>query len=54
MDPDHTWTLFLNYAGFEVLRFWNNELYEDPDGVLEEIRLACLARCAPSPARPAR
>ena len=34
--------------GFRVLRFWNNEVFENRDGVLETI-----ARALPSPSRPA-
>ena len=29
---------WLGTQGFEVLRFWNNEIFENFDGVLEEIR----------------
>lgn len=28
--------------GFEVLRFWNNEIFENLEGVLEVIRKKCL------------
>jgi very-short-patch-repair endonuclease len=28
-------------SGFTVLRFWNNEVLENPEGVLEAIREAC-------------
>jgi crossover junction endodeoxyribonuclease RuvC len=30
----------LQQAGFRVLRFWNNELIENLDGVLSHIRTA--------------
>ncbi len=33
---------WLRGEGFKVLRFWNNELLENIDGVLEEIRNNCL------------
>lgn len=33
---------FLNDNGFRVLRFWNHEVSENIDGVLQEIRKACL------------
>jgi very-short-patch-repair endonuclease len=33
---------FLCEAGFRVLRFWNNEVLENLDGVLERIRESCL------------
>ena len=32
----------LTKAGFKVLRFWNNEIFENLDGVLERIQQACL------------
>ncbi len=28
--------------GFSVLRFWNNEVFTNMDGVLEKIRVSCL------------
>lgn len=33
---------FLSEIGFRVLRFWNNEVLENIDGVLEVIRENCL------------
>ena len=27
---------------FKILRFWNNEIFENLDGILETIRLECL------------
>jgi very-short-patch-repair endonuclease len=33
---------FLSEAGFRVLRFWNNEVLENLDGVLEKIRETCF------------
>jgi very-short-patch-repair endonuclease len=33
---------FLSENGFRVLRFWNNEVLENIDGVLEVIRENCL------------
>ena len=35
-------TLALEAAGYTVVRFWNNDVLENTDGVLEEIRLALL------------
>jgi very-short-patch-repair endonuclease len=32
----------LEENGFRILRFWNNEIFENLDGVLETIRLECL------------
>ncbi len=37
---------WLRNEGFKVLRFWNNEVLENIDGVLEVIRKNCLS---PSP-----
>ncbi len=35
---DETRTIFLRQQGYEVLRFWNNEVFENLEGVLETIR----------------
>jgi len=32
----------LEENGFRILRFWNNEIFENLDGVLETIRMECL------------
>ena len=37
---------WLNSEGFEVLRFWNNEIFENLEGVLDVIRKKLLS---PSP-----
>lgn len=42
-DKDRERTAWLNSQGFAVVRFWNNEILTNIDGVLEEIRLRCLA-----------
>ena len=34
---DSSRTAFLEAEGFQVLRFWNNQVIENPDGVLERI-----------------
>ena len=34
IDYDNTRSEFLNSLGYKVLRFWNNEIYENIDGVL--------------------
>jgi len=34
-------TAFLQSQGYRVLRFWNNEVFENLDAVLREISLAC-------------
>ena len=33
---------YLKKNGFKVLRFWNNEVLENMEGVLEKIRINCL------------
>jgi len=38
---------YLRQAGFQVLRFWNNEVMRNTEGVLTMIRAACFD--APSP-----
>jgi very-short-patch-repair endonuclease len=40
---------WLRGQGFRVLRFWNNEVMQQMDGVLEQIRLALSP--GPSPTR---
>jgi very-short-patch-repair endonuclease len=35
--------------GFIVMRFWNNDVFENLDGVLAVIRQKCLSRTLPSP-----
>ncbi len=38
--------------GFKVLRFWNNEIFENIDGVLAVIRQGCLDSASPTPRPP--
>ena len=46
-------TQFLEHAGFAVLRFWNNEVLSELEGVLETIRRELVARdLTPSPPNP--
>ena len=45
-------TRFLEKSGFVVLRFWNNDVFTNTDGVLEVIRNGLSARSAPSPPNP--
>ncbi|MFH1026486.1 MAG: DUF559 domain-containing protein, partial [Pseudomonadota bacterium] len=42
----------LRRNGFEVLRFWNNEVFENIEGVLEVIRQRCLEGASPTPQPP--
>ncbi|HEY0026681.1 MAG TPA: DUF559 domain-containing protein [Allosphingosinicella sp.] len=43
---------FFRAQGYEVLRYWNNEIDHDLEAVLTAIRAALLSR-VPSPSRPA-
>ncbi|MEW6599438.1 MAG: DUF559 domain-containing protein [Nitrospirota bacterium] len=40
---------FLAKSGFKVLRFWNNDIFTNIEGVLEVIRKNCLETPSPSP-----
>jgi very-short-patch-repair endonuclease len=42
----------LRNNGFLVLRFWNNEVFENLEGVLEVIRTHCLGAASPTPQPP--
>jgi crossover junction endodeoxyribonuclease RuvC len=44
-DQDAQRTRLLEQSGFRVLRFWNSDVIENIDGVLESIRLS-LAEAA--------
>jgi very-short-patch-repair endonuclease len=41
-EYDQHRTAWLNGNGFRVLRFWNDEVFTNADGVLETIRLALV------------
>ena len=43
---------FLESEGYRVLRFWNNEVLANIDGVLEVIQSAVLATPTPTPTPP--
>ena len=45
-------TMFLEEAGFTILRFWNNEVFQNRTGVLETVQRALVARATPSPPNP--
>ena len=51
-DRDATRTLALEAGGFTVLRYWNNEVFENIEGVLESIRRCLKGRATPSPPNP--
>ncbi|MDF8331681.1 endonuclease domain-containing protein [Novosphingobium cyanobacteriorum] len=44
-------TRFLESEGYCVLRFWNNEVMDNLDGVVTRIRLALANMPSPSPSR---
>jgi very-short-patch-repair endonuclease len=47
-EQDATRTAELNAAGYEVLRFWNNDVLQNLDGVLQRIvEAAQLAKAEP-------
>ena len=46
---DASRTRFLETEGYRVLRFWNNEVLTNIDGVLELIQSAILATPTPTP-----
>ena len=41
-EQDASRDCWLKLEGFTVLRFWNNEVFENLEGVLEVIRKHCL------------
>ena len=45
---DHDRDAYLAANGILVLRFWNTEISDDPDAVIERIAAACAERCATS------
>ncbi len=49
MRRDMQRTKFLKSEGYRVLRFWNNEVLGNIDGVLEMIQSAILSTPAPTP-----
>ena len=53
MIHDQTRTTFLNSQGYEVLRFWNNDVLDNIDGVMETIKQQ-LGKPAPSLTLPLR
>ena len=42
INYDDQRSIFLEQLGFRVLRFWNNDVIENTEGVLEAIHLAIL------------
>lgn len=52
-ERDNERDCWLNERGFEVLRYWNNEIIDNLDGVLEAI-LKVLTSPSPNPSRKGR
>jgi very-short-patch-repair endonuclease len=48
---DATRTRFLEAQGYRVLRFWNNDVLQNPEGVVLAIERALADRPSPSPSR---
>jgi len=51
-SKDNERTRFLEAAGFMVLRFWNNEVMGELDGLLEVIQRKLIARATANPSPP--
>ncbi len=45
---------WLNNEGFKVLRFWNNEVLKNTEGVFEVIRNTCSSTPSPDPSHQGR
>jgi very-short-patch-repair endonuclease len=50
-DADAKRTRFLESRGYRVLRFWNNEVLENVEGVVTAIERALADRPSPNPSR---
>ena len=46
---DEARTLWLESQGFRVLRFWNNDIFDNVDGVLSRIEQALIRENPPPP-----
>lgn len=42
MISDNERTMFFEKEGFKVLRFWNNDIDNNIEGVLEQIKITTL------------
>jgi very-short-patch-repair endonuclease len=51
VDEDLWRTDWLNSPGFRVIRFWNNQVFEDEEAVLEAIGIALNPPPQPSPTK---
>ncbi|RNC66346.1 MAG: endonuclease domain-containing protein [Desulfuromonadales bacterium] len=52
LSYDEQRTACLQQNGFRVLRFWNNDIFENIEGVLAVIRQYCLESASPTPQPP--
>ncbi|MDV3456721.1 DUF559 domain-containing protein [Sphingomonas sp. HF-S4] len=50
-DRDATRSCYLQSQGFQVIRFWNNDVMERIDGVVAEIERVLGDRPSPNPSR---
>lgn len=41
-------SISMNSQGYTVVRFWNNDILANTDGIMDTIRLACLTAPLPS------
>ena len=51
INPDTKRSNLLTQEGYSLLRFWNDEIFTNSDGVLERIRERCITLLRPSPLR---
>jgi len=51
-ERDARRTAYLQGQGFRVLRFWNHDVLQNPEGVLEAVRAELAARPSPRPSPP--
>ena len=49
IEYDNDRTRWLQSAGFRVIRFWNNEVLRETDGVLQAILIMLKGENSPSP-----
>jgi len=50
-DADAKRTRYIESRGYRVIRFWNNEVLGNPEGVVAEIERVLAERPSPSPSR---
>ena len=50
-EYDSARTRFLESQGYRVIRFWNNDVMENLEGVVRQIELALTDRPSPNPSR---